>query len=92
MVTVNPKAQTAMYKSQHAASMAIMATSITLVIAFVAFMIIGYGIEQTVFWMLGLGLVAFGGTYVGTYLGGGVVDTSAPAADEQAAARRPAAG
>ncbi|WP_286956574.1 hypothetical protein [Brevibacterium sp. UBA7493] len=54
-------------------------------------MIVGFGIERTVFWMLGLGILTFGGTYVGTFLGcGGIVDRSAAAQDP--AAHRPAAG
>ncbi|MCX0277130.1 hypothetical protein NLM24_42300 [Nocardia zapadnayensis] len=45
------------------------AASITVVIAFAAFMIVGAGITTTATWMFALGLLAAGGTYLGTFLG-----------------------
>lgn len=91
MVKVKPKAQTSIYRGQHAGAVALLAASIAAVVAFAVFMIVGFGIERTVFWMLGLRILTFGGTYVGTFLGsGGIVDRSAAAQDP--AAHRPAAG
>ncbi|OKL53125.1 hypothetical protein BSZ39_11210 [Bowdeniella nasicola] len=58
-----------LYRYLYTFASAVMAASITVVIAFVMFMIFGDGIEQTLVWMLALGIMAFGGTFVGVYLG-----------------------
>ncbi len=45
------------------------AAAITFVISFAAFLLTGSSIERTLVWMLALGLLAFGGTHMGVWLG-----------------------
>ncbi len=48
---------------------ALLGASITVVIAFVVFMFVGFTIETSTTWMQALGMVAFGGTFVGVFIG-----------------------
>ncbi|WP_296136535.1 hypothetical protein [uncultured Tessaracoccus sp.] len=47
---------------------ALLGASITVVIAFAVFMAIGFTIETSTTWMQALGMVSFGGTFMGAFI------------------------
>lgn len=51
-----------------AAQSALLGASFALVLSFGLFMLMGFGIDATLVWMLALGLLAFGATFAPTLL------------------------